>query len=688
MRHVLQSAGRGKRVARQLRNAYATFGHDLAHVASLNLAARLFGYRSWRECSAEIGHAPASEDDSKAGSEIASLRQAHHEQVLIDDGRLDAATCKSLVAAIAPTGPGTGMTPWRKAYVAQMRTAAGVRELLSRVAGRPSPEALDLSVERVQADDGLWHLITWRMAQELGRTRIDSQNILAIRDDGHVLAGHHRTKTGAERLAELRPRDERWSSSSLSIALGNLGLWQAIGTQDAPTDTHPASSMLRAAFACLDAEVLSLFRTGLECTVGSYTYLRTLPRDPDGFWDLLQRAPLLTSTVGCLIHEVSYRDDGHLEALRTTRNGFATLAEIVAAGYVTPDQARTVLERFVGQEPYLRKGVLLYVLKRLAAFPASAVPTTPEDWSAMVRLFEYTLMIQRTGISMERLHAALRGSDWETLYLCWPRRRYDRRIDGMVVYSTAGSLAFALAQAFCEIYSISPDVVTDAPFKKVIQVRLLHRIVEDGDALSILRRMTTYLDRGMPAERGGEYPERECYAAEMRGAREVLPPDLRDLDPPTMLRRLGYDPDRIAGILLREPDLAFDGHGNPEIEPHMAEWDPVEPDLGRIGLKEQDRIAPLEPTTLPLPPGTRTPRGWSRHGETLRWAKSPYRIRHSDGTREVISGDPGFYLDLGRFWHDAEPTYPARLGRFDTLAEAVAYARQHNSHADDLGDAA
>ncbi|MFX7457804.1 glyoxalase superfamily protein, partial [Acinetobacter baumannii] len=55
MRHVLHSAGRGKRVARQLRNAYATFGHDLAHVASLNLAARLYGYRSWRECHAEVG---------------------------------------------------------------------------------------------------------------------------------------------------------------------------------------------------------------------------------------------------------------------------------------------------------------------------------------------------------------------------------------------------------------------------------------------------------------------------------------------------------------------------------------------------------------------------------------------------------------------------------------------------------
>lgn len=688
MRHVLHSAGRGKRVARQLRNAYATFGHDLAHVASLNLAARLYGYRSWRECHAEVGRAPASHDDSKVGSEIVDLRRAHHEQVLIADGRLDAATCKSLIAALAPTARGGGMGPWHEAYVAQMRTAVGVRNLLGRVADCPNPEITDLSVEPVQADDGLWHLITWKTSQQLGKVRFDTQDGLAIRNDGHVMAGEFQGTTGATRLAELRPSQGHWSSASLTHALGDLGLWSAVEASEQPSEAHAASSALRAAFACLDAEVLSLFCTGLDCTVGSYTYLRMLPRHPNGFWDLLQRAPLLVSTVISLTRQPFGQDAAHLKALRSTRDALATLANIVAEKGVNSRQARSVLERFIGQQPYLRKGVPLYILTPLTAFPASAVPAEPADWAAMVTLFEYTLMIQGTGIGMDRLHASLRGSDWQTLHLCWPRRRCDRQIDGNVVYATSGSLAFLVAQAFAEVYSVSPDVVTDAPFKQAIEERILARIVGDGDALPVLRRMTAYLDRACPDDDAEEAPSMASYADGMRSARDVLPPDLQDLDPPTFLRRLGYDPDLIAGLLLREPDLAFDDQGEPQIEPHMVEWDPVEPDLSRIGLKEQDRIAPLEPTILPLPPGTRTPRGWSRHGETLHWAKSPYRIRHSDGTREVISGEPGFYLDLGQFWHDAEPTYPARLARFDSLAEAVAYAKQHDNHAADLGDAA
>lgn len=564
MRHVLQSAGRGKRVARHLRHAYATFDHALSHTASLDLTARLYGYRSWRECQAEIGRISPSRSDEDAGAEIAEIRRGKQEACLVADGRIDPATARALIGAIRPTGAARTKDRTTSEFRTLMRSPAGMRDLLMRLARNPSAELRDLKTETRTCEDGVWEIVSW--------IKLPSQfrKALAVSPTGEALYGTYESRRADGAFDALRESSATWHPTTITDALRTLGFGPQLVEAGAPSVApHPQARGIAAALQRLDVEILTMFRTGEPCSLQSYNALRSLPRTPGSLRDLLVQAPLLAGCVGTLASPTTKDPGDRLDRLSQAEDALTTLAEIqVEDRGFTPEHARAVLDRLRGQDPALEDGLSFFSLDILMALPISAVPSDRDDWLAMEHLVGRTAMMIGPAMPAPRLYAALCGNDWATLHACWPRENGlfgdDAEIDGMLIEWTASSLGGAALLAFCETYGLDSVTLEDSGhFAYHLDRRILQRIVPEANALTRLRRMNRYLGTIRARVTIRPAPPSRGYAEIMADAAEILPADLRGLAMPDFLRALGYDPVALSRILAIDPGHPFDDAGDP-----------------------------------------------------------------------------------------------------------------------------
>ena len=113
MRFSVTSAERPKSIARAIQRALKTSAQARSYSQCLELIARLYGYRSWRELEAGIGTAPASPPDHACSPDERAERRAFQEAALREAGfAFDEA--RALLDAVGPTS-GKAETSWTEA---------------------------------------------------------------------------------------------------------------------------------------------------------------------------------------------------------------------------------------------------------------------------------------------------------------------------------------------------------------------------------------------------------------------------------------------------------------------------------------------------------------------------------------------------------------------------------------------
>jgi len=103
MRIHLGDIRRAKRVARALQRELGKLGTDIGHTASLDLAARMYGYASFHELKACIGMRAPSEWDERCPQAVVDARREHQVNALVQSG-VDVVRAATVVALIRPTG--------------------------------------------------------------------------------------------------------------------------------------------------------------------------------------------------------------------------------------------------------------------------------------------------------------------------------------------------------------------------------------------------------------------------------------------------------------------------------------------------------------------------------------------------------------------------------------------------------